>query len=238
MKKIILAGISMLFLLAARAQDQLMVDPNASIRTLNGSFNKIRVGHAIKVIITQSGSESLAVSAAEEKYKDEIKTEIVNHTLMIFQKGGNDWKSRDRKLRVYVSFRDLNQLDVNGASDVAVVGKATINELTLNISGASTMKGTFAVQKFDIEMDGASKASLSGDAATLNLECSGAADLNAYDLKIINANVTVSGASDVDISVEKDLNATASGASRIHYKGNAANVNAKTSGASSISRKD
>jgi hypothetical protein len=238
MKKIILAGISMLFLLAARAQDQLMVDPNASIRTLNGSFNKIRVGHAIKVIITQSGSESLAVSAAEEKYKDEIKTEIVNHTLMIFQKGGNDWKSRDRKLRVYVSFRDLNQLDVNGASDVAVVGKATINELTLNISGASTMKGTFAVQKFDIEMDGASKASLSGDVATLNLECSGAADLNAYDLKIINANVTVSGASYVDISVEKDLNATASGASRIHYKGNAANVNAKTSGASTISRKD
>lgn len=238
MKKIILAGISFLFFLGAVAQDQLMVDANASLRTLNGSFNKIRISNAIRVVITQSDKESLAVSAVEEKYKDEIKTEIVNNTLTIYQKGGGDWKNKDRKFRVYVSFRELGQLDISGASDVAAVGKLKLDQLTLNLSGASTLKGEFHVQRMEVDMNGASKASLSGRVEMLNVDCSGAADLNAYDLKVVKLNATVTGASDVDISVEQELNANASGASRIHYKGTPPALNAKTNGASTISRKD
>ncbi len=238
MKKIILPGICCLFLTIAGAQDHLVVDPNVSLRRLNGSFSKIRISNAIKVIITQSDKESLAVSAVDEKYKEDIKTEVVNYTLLISQKGGSDWKSKDRKLRVYVSFKDLSRLEVSGASDVAAVGTLSMNDLTLNISGASTLKAVFEVKKLGIDMSGASKASLSGNVEWLNLDCSGAADLKAYDLKILNANVTVSGASDVDLAVEKELNATASGASRIHYKGNVPVVNAKTTGASSITKKD
>jgi hypothetical protein len=41
----------------------------------------------------------------------------------------------------------------------------------------------------------------------LDVECHGATDLNAYDLKSINCNATASGASDIDVFVEKQLNA-------------------------------
>lgn len=238
MKKIILAVFYVLFFLTTVAQQQLVIDANASLRTLKGSYNKIMVANAIKVIITQSDIESIAVSASEEKYKDDIQTEVDNNTLRIYYKGGNDWKGKDRKLRVYVSFKNLSQLEVSGASDVAGVGKITLNEFTLNISGASTVKADLAVKKMEMDIKGASRASLSGNVEMLNLDCSGATDVNAYDLKIFNANVTASGASDVDISVEKELNASASGASRIHYKGNVPVVNAKTTGASSITKKD
>jgi hypothetical protein len=238
MKKIILALIPVLLVLTTFAQEQMVVDPNASLRTLKGSFSRIRVANAIKVIITQSDNESIAVSASEEKYKDDIKTEIENNTLRIYYKAGNEWRGKDKKLKVYVSFKNISLLEVSGASDVAGVGKITLNELTLNVSGASTLKADLAVNKLEMDMNGASKASLSGTVQLLNLECSGATDVNAYGLKVMRANATVSGASDVDLYVENELNATASGASRIHYKGNSPVVNVKTSGASTIFKKD
>jgi hypothetical protein len=87
MKGIILLGIYSLFFVAARSQDKMVVDPNASVRTLSGSFSSIKISNAFKVIITQSETESIAVSASEEKYKEGIKTEIVNGTLKIYYDG-------------------------------------------------------------------------------------------------------------------------------------------------------
>ena len=237
MKGIILIGIYSLFFVVARSQDQMVVDPNASARNLPGSFSRIKVSNAIKVIITQSETESIAVSAAEEKYKEGIRTEIDNGTLKIYYEGSK-WTGKDRKLKAYVSFKNLSQLDVSGASDVAGIGKLTLKGLTINVSGASTVKADFSVDHLDIKLSGASKASISGESGMLNVECHGATDLDAYDLKSISCNAEASGASDIDIFVEKELNASASGASSIHYKGSPAIANVKKSGASSISKKD
>ena len=238
MKKIILLGIYSLFIVAARSQDKMVVDPNASLRTLSGSFSRIKISNAFKVIITQSETESIAVSASEEKFKEGIKTEIVNGTLKIYYDGGNNWTGKDRKLKAYVSFKNLSHLDVSGASDLAGIGKLTMEGLTINVSGASTVKADFFVDNLEVKLSGASKASFSGESGILNVECHGATDLNAYDLKSIKCNATASGASDIDIFVEKELNATASGASNIHYRGNPTVSNVKKSGASNIAKKD
>ena len=216
----------------------MVVDPNASVRTLPGSFSRIKISNALKVIITQSDTESIAVSASEEKYKEGIKTEVENGTLKIYYDGSSKWTGKDRKLKAYVSFKSLSQLDVSGASDVAGIGKLTLKGLTINVSGASTVKADLSVDDLDIKLNGASKASLSGESGMLNVECHGATDLNAYDLKSISCNAEASGASDINVFVEKELNASASGASTIHYKGSPAVSNAKKSGASSISKKD
>jgi hypothetical protein len=216
----------------------MVVDANASVRILAGSFTRIKISNAFKVIITQSETESIAISAAEEKYKEEIKTEIENGTLKIYYGGGTNWKGRDRKLKAYVSFKNLSHLEVLGASDVAVVGKITTTGITINVSGASTFKGDVSADNLEIKMSGASKGSFSGNSEMLNVDCSGATDLNAYNLKAVRCNAEVSGASNIDIFVSGELNATASGASRIRYKGNPQVSNVKKSGVSTISKED
>lgn len=237
MKYIFLVSVFSLLLAGGYAQEKMVVDANASIRTLTGSFQRIKISNAFKVIITQSDTESIAISAAEEKYKSEIRTVVENGTLQIYYDGGN-WKGKDRKLRAYVSFKDLSHLDVSGASDVAALGKLQMHQLTINLSGASTVKGHLSVEQLEIEMSGASKGSFGGESGMLNVECSGATDLNAYNLKSIKCNAIVSGASNLDINVEKELNATASGASRIRYRGHPAVANVKKSGVSTISPED
>jgi hypothetical protein len=52
---------------------------------------------------------------------------------------------------------------VSGASDLAGVGKITTEGLTINVSGASTVKADFYVDNLEVKLSGASKASFSGE---------------------------------------------------------------------------
>jgi len=140
MKKIIYLLICLFSLSTSLAQQKTIVDQNASLRNLNGrSFTKIDVSHAIKLIITQGTEQSIAVSANEESYKDDIVTEIEGNTLKIYSKNNNTVLSnrrnrklilsnrRNRKLTVYVSFTNLEELEASGATDVVAVDVVDLN---------------------------------------------------------------------------------------------------------------
>ncbi len=237
MKKILAISIMVLCSLVSVAQDQLVVDANAQLRTLTGSFSGIRVSHAIKVIITQSDTESLAVSANDEKYLEDIITELDGGTLVIRSKNNSWTGKRNRQLKVYVSFKKLEYIDISGASDVVTVGVIKQPSLRLDLSGASTLRGEIETGTLSLDLSGASQLNLKGTATVLKADCSGASDMNAYDLTVDLANLDVSGASDIEINVNKEIKAEATGASSIRYKGNASVTNVRTSGASSINKK-
>ncbi|MFT3981823.1 MAG: head GIN domain-containing protein [Ferruginibacter sp.] len=241
MKRIISLAVLLLSALMVFSQDKTIVDPNASIRELRGkTFTQIKVSHAIKLIISQGTEQSIAVSADEEKFKEDIVTEIDGNTLKVYSKNNNNVLSnrRNRRLTVYVSFTKLEYLDASGATDVMAVGAIEQPSLKLELSGASTLKAGLKVDFLNIELSGASKAVLSGKTTDSKIECSGASDLRAYSLSIDNANLEASGASSMDLTVMKELRVDASGASSIHYKGTASITNIKTSGASSVKRED
>jgi len=61
--------------------------------------------------------------------------------------------------------------------------------------------------------------------------------VKGYELVTDNCSVRASGASDIRISVNKELNAHLSGASSVYYKGDAVIKDLHSSGASNVSRK-
>lgn len=237
MKKIIAISLMVLCSLVSVAQDQLVVDANAKLRILKGSFSKIKISHAIKVIITQSDTEGLAVSANNDEYIDDIVTELEGNTLVIKSKNNSWVGKKNRQLKVYVSFKKLEAIEVSGASDVITVGVIKQPSIKMDLSGASTLRGEVETTTLSLDLSGASQLNLKGSAGVLKADCSGASDMNAYDLTVELANLDVSGASDIEINVSKEIKAEASGASSIRYKGNATVTNVRTSGASSINKK-
>ena len=84
MKKLFLSLISFLSLAAFAQDNEVIKDPNATVRTLNGSFTAISVSSGIDLYITQGDEESIAVSASNEKYMARFKTEVDNGTLKIY----------------------------------------------------------------------------------------------------------------------------------------------------------
>ncbi len=71
----------------------------------------------------------------------------------------------------------------------------------------------------------------------MEADLSSAGDLNAYDLKVREADVSVSSAGGADIFVTEKLIARASSAGDINYKGDPKNVDAHSSSAGGIHRK-
>ncbi len=220
------------------AQNEVVVDPNATIRTGIGNFKAIKISGGIDLYISQSENEAVAVSAASEKLKEGIKTNIENGILKIYYDGDKNWKYKDRKLRVYVSFVNLENINASGACDVIVSGSITVTSLVIQLSGACDFKGMVKVSTLKLNLSGASDVKISGTANTVEIESSGASDVKGYDLVTDICNAKANGASDINITVNGELNATATGASDINYKGKALIKNKHSSGASSISRKD
>ena len=111
------------------------------------------------------------------------------------------------------------------------------DNLKLGLSGASNLKGKLDAQKLMIDLSGASDMTLSGSVGQVNIEASGASNFKGFDMVVDFCDARASGASDISITVNKELSAHASGASDIKYKGSGLIRDIKTSGASNISRR-
>lgn len=238
MKKIILFIAVACVGFTAMAQKEIVIDPNASVRTMEGQFDAIKVSGGIDLYISQSDSVAVAVSAGNEKFKEGIKTVIEEGVLKIFYKGEKSWNKKGRKLRVYVSFKDIKRLYATGACDIFVSGSINTASLTIQMSGASDFSGKVNTEVLKLNLSGASDAKISGTAVTAVIESSGASDVKAFDLVTDICKIKISGASDVFITANKEITATASGASDIQYKGSALIKEIHNSGASSISKKN
>lgn len=237
MKKIILSTLVVFTSFFSHAQKAIVHDANAERRTISGSFNAIKISGGIDLYLSQFDTETVAVSASEEKYKEGIKTIVENQTLKIFYEGDKSWGGSNKKMKVYVSFKNLERLQASGACDVQVAGTIHVASLDLKMSGASDFKGGVDVNSLTLELSGSSDALMTGAANMVSIQSTGASDFKGFDLVSNICTAKAFGASDISITVNKELSAQASGASDITYKGNAVIKEQHSSGASSISKK-
>lgn len=237
MKKICLLMLAFSAVLFAGAQNEMVVDPNAEVRTLDGSFSAIKVSGGIEIYLSQSDNEAIAVSAAAEKIREGIKTTIENGLLRIYYVGDRLWSMGNKKLKAYVAFKKINKLEASGASDIRVSGNIMAEDLVLHLTGASDFKGNVTVKSLKMDLSGASDVTISGTAGTVQIESSGASDVKGYGLSSEVCTARASGASDINITVSKELTASASGASDISYRGTGLLKEMHSSGASSIQAK-
>jgi hypothetical protein len=237
MKQLFFSLAMVLLAVASRGQKTIITDPNAQPRAVSG-FHAIEVSSAIDLYLSQSDYEAVAVSARETKYRDRIRTEVKDGVLKIwYENEGWKWDAGNRKLKAYVSFKEIEKLSASGASDIYVDGVIHGGKLDMRLSGASDFKGAVKLTELRIDQSGASDVSINGSVGIVNIEASGASDVKGYDLVADSCTVKASGASDIRISVNKQLNAHVSGASSVHYKGDAVIHDLHSSGASNVSRK-
>ena len=222
----------------ARAQQNIINDKNAEVRNV-APFSGIKVSGGIDVWLSQGDDYALAVSAIDEKYRDNIRTEIRNGVLVIWYDSDNlKWNRGNKELRAYISFKSLESLEASGACDLKINQELKVESLMLRLSGACDISGAVKVSNMTMDLSGASTVKINGNVQNLKLESSGASDLKNYDLVVENCIAKISGASDVKITVTNSISASASGASSLYYKGNPEKKDVATSGASSISQRN
>lgn len=232
-----IAGALLLACSALHAQDR-EKDPMARDRDLKG-FDRIEVRNGIDLYLVADDRETVAVSAREEEDRDRIVTRVNNGTLYVYYdlKGGLRWPL-NMKLKAYVSFKTLKALSASGACNVFLDGKVKGDAFRLELSGASDFTGAIDVGRLEVEQSGGSDSRLTGKARSARLQVGGASEVKGFDLVVEEANVKASGASDVDLTVSGTLDADASGASDIRYKGKGVTRSVQSGTASSVKKVD
>lgn len=235
MKKIVVL-LSGLFLTSLAFAQQIS-DPNAQVRDVK-EFHAIHIGDAFDVYLTQGNEEKVVVSAKEQRDVAEIIVEVKNGILYVNYDHHAKWRRGNKKLKAYISFKEINELEISGACDVDIAGSLTTHgNLRVELSGASDLSGTIDVSgTLSFELNGASDAKLTGRASEMKIDASGASRFRGFDFAVDYCNAKASGASDIRLTVNKELSANASGASELNYKGDGVIRDIKTTGASKISR--
>ena len=239
MRKIIaVLTLAMLSISQLMAQN-LVYDENAEVREVS-AFNGIEVSGGMILYISQGTESAVAVSADDRQFVSKIKTEVRNGVLRITPEAGawNGWNWGNKKLKAYITVKDLQLLSLKGAASVRLANEVVVNTLRLEITGASSLKGAFKGNTVKVEASGASRAEISGSLSVLSIEVSGASSVRAYELKAAICSVEASGASTVQVTATQELSVQASGASDVSYKGEAVARKLESSGASDIRKRD
>jgi hypothetical protein len=231
MKKLLFSLLATGLITTASAQKTIN-DANAEKRNVSG-FHAIEVGGGIDLYLSQ-GEEAVAVSASKNEYRARIKTEVKNGVLKIWYEWNSnlrfDWSNH--KLKAYVSFKDIDRLEGSGGSDISIDGSIKVAKLAMEISGGSDFDGKVETGELTIQASGGSDVRISGKVDRLSIDASGGSDFKGYDLASDICNVEASGGSDVQVTVNKELSANASGGSDVYYKGTGLIRDLKTSSSS------
>ncbi len=221
MKKLFLSLICLLSLAAFAQDSKTIADPNATVRTLNGSFTAISVSSGVDLYITQGNEETLAVSASDEKYMSRFKTEVVNGTLKIYyDNNGVTWTNHDnRKLKAYVSFKTLQKLHGSAGSSVTLKGGMTAEDLDMKFSSGSEFEGQVNAKQLTIDQNSGSEINITGKADKLLIEVSSGASFKGYDMTVDFCDAQASSGGEVKITINKELSAKATSGGGIRYKG-------------------
>jgi hypothetical protein len=177
-------------------------------------FTAIRVSGTASLEIEQTGQESLSLTA-DDNLLPLFTSEVRDGTLLLGVTDGKIfWKGKGPRFKVTV--RELQKLKVGGAASV----KAT------NLDSDS----------LSISISGAGSGSIAGRSNNLSISVSGAGSLDAVDLQAKRAIVVVTGAGDVTVNANDELDVRVSGAGDISYIGSP-KLQSRVSGAGSIKQK-
>ena len=213
-------------------------DANAEQRQVS-NFHKIEVSNGIQLLLTQGGTEAVAVSASDPEYRRNIRTEVSNGVLKIYYDKNftKQLSNGNKKLKAYVSFKDLDGLDANSGSMVNVQNAVNVNSLEMEATSGAQIKGEFNVSKLEVDQNSGSIVKISGKTSTIKVEGSSGSIFEGFDMVSENCDAETSSGAIIHITVNKELNAEASSGGLVHYKGNGMIRNVNTSSGGSISKK-
>lgn len=178
-------------------------------------FDRLEIGDAIHIDVEQGNYFEVAVRG-DRRNVDDLDVFKEGSTLIVrFDENRN----RNHETYVTITVPTLRSVNFSGASDSRVSGFYDLDVFDVYLSGASSCQLDIESDDIDIVLSGASVLTLRGEGNTLESELSGASVMRAFDYPVNDASIVVSGASSGRVSVANHLEASASGASVVLYRG-------------------
>jgi len=196
-------------------------------------FTAVRVSSGIDVYLSQGDKISLSVEA-DENLHEYILTEVSDGVLRVY----TEVNIREAEMKkVYVTMKEVRALSTSSAGDLIGETPVRSDELRLSASSAGDIKIEVYAKNIDTDISSSGDVTLTGEADMLDASLSSAGDLNAFNLKVREAEVSASSAGNADVYVTERIVARASSAGDINYKGDPKHVDAHSSSAGGVHKR-
>jgi len=231
-------------------------DPVTRSFDISNNYVTLDVDDAFDVYVSDAVDK--VVVTLGEKLMDKMVVEEVNNTLKIYLKPFTILRSAKNTVLIPYNAR-LREFGLSGAAsfhsefpiaadDVNVVltgassfyGDIVAEEIEMDLSGSSSVKGKVAATEMELDLSGSSDVTLEGFVGTLKIDLSGSSDIekkvdgSQYALSCLQCKGSMSGASDAYIHSDGEIRVKLTGASKLHYTGNASTIDSTVSGGSEI----
>ena len=133
----------------------------------------------------------------------------------------NGWNLKGKNLKAYVSVTQLDILNGSSGADVSVDGTINTDNLNMDFSSGADFTGSINAASLKVHESSGADMNINGSAKALIVDASSGADFNGFGLNSETCNAEVSSGASIDITVSKDLVASASSGGGIRYKGQA-----------------
>jgi hypothetical protein len=240
MKKLFSFLLLILVTTAVLAQQKVVYDAHAEQRTVS-PFHAIKVSHGIELLIKQGSDESLAISADNNEQRDAVKTEVVNGELRIYieqrmEKWWQQLRKKGVRVKAYVSFKNLDRIDGSSGSKTTIDGSLSGNDLSIDLSSGALLNGDITVTTLDVDQSSGAKSTMGGRVQNLEVSASSGAHFYGYNLAAEKVKANASSGGKMELSVGKEMSASASSGGAINYKGEGSVSNVSTSSGGKVRR--
>lgn len=198
-------------------------------------FQRLRVSSAFTVYVDFKNKEDLTLEV-NENVLEYVEVRVVNGELRIDLEDRINLRN-GAELTAYVGAKYLDGLTASGASRIYIKDELFADDLDLQISGVSRIKGTIHTDFTTARVSGASDLDLEGDTDDLELDGSGASNISGYGLVTDLLDIELSGSSKAELTNDGEMKIRLSGASTFKYKGDGVIRSIETSGASKVQKK-
>ena len=214
------------------------VVPNGRVTTRQATFSNydaIDASSAFTIYLTISDSDESIEIEANDNLHQYIEVKKENGVLIIGIENNVSIRG-NATLNAYITTKSISSFMASGASRFILDQSISEEEVSVYLSGASKFTGNIQSGTLYADLSGASELNLTGYTVDYILEASGASMAKDFGFTSEFLNAELSGASRANVTITKEIDVEASGASSLYYKGDAVITHQELSGASSVSK--
>ena len=209
-------------------------------------FKGIYVNSNYTVYLKQTNKQEVTVEALTEIYNvSDIK--VVDGILMVNIERKPESPNRslwakidDIKLnptmRLYVTVKNIEELQVNGAGKVIAENSIATGNIKLAVNGNGSMDIDIKGDVVTAAVTGSGSLALRGYATSIDALLAGSGNINAFNCPVETAKVKVGGSGICELNVTNLLDAVVAGSGIVKHKGNTKNAQKKIYGSGSVDR--
>ncbi len=228
MKKLLLASLSGLFITGIYAQDKNKtretIEGNGKLTTreVNVSpFDALKASGVYELRLSQGNKESVKIEA-DENLQEYFNVRNDGSKLVIDMEKLNskNFKSKN-KMKVYITFKNLKELELKTVGNVASDEQLSFDDLDLNTKNVGNVDLNLTAKKLNLDSKSVGNVKLSGKATEAVVKNKGVGSFEAGNFVVQSMNIENDGIGSAEVNAEKDLKVKDSMMGKVKNKGGA-----------------